>query len=254
MDDLSFAAQRAGAAIAATGSAEAVADFKAALLAHATAESAIYSARLVDRDGKAVVVPDLATFAMATSAVSMNYVASREQLGLSADERAEVEAWLDRLYENYIDSYFVLAGQGSVLDPRGVDLVARGMMVNALIDGNVEQFNAGAKLALTVLSFVREDGSDRFGASRGSRPPINLEPALYYAPFPAHFSTVCETCFSFFQLIGDRLGSWTKTTLCLPTAKVLPLLSSTENSISTYAGETGARILTPTLTSRPMTI
>jgi peptidoglycan hydrolase-like protein with peptidoglycan-binding domain len=173
LDDLSFAAQRAGAAVAATGDAEAAADFKAALLAHAAAGSAVYSAGLVDRDGKVVVVPDLATLSMATTAVSMNYVAARGQLGLSADDSAAIEAWLERLYENYIDTYFVLAGPGSRLDPRGVDLVARGMMVNALIDGDVEQFNTGAELALTVLSFVREDGSDRFGASRGNR-------ALYY--------------------------------------------------------------------------
>jgi peptidoglycan hydrolase-like protein with peptidoglycan-binding domain len=173
VEDLSFAAQRAGAAIAATGDAEAVADFKAALLTHAAAGSAVYSARLVDRDGKVVVVPDLATLSMGTTSVSMNYVASRERLGLSPGEADAIESWLDRLYENYIDSYFVLAGPGSTLDPRGVDLVARGMMVNALIDGDVEQFNNGAKLALTVLSFVREDGSDRFGASRGNR-------ALFY--------------------------------------------------------------------------
>ncbi len=179
LEELSFAVQiRAGAALLGdTGAAD---ELKAALLEHAEAGSALHSASLVDRDGRLIVYPDFAAGTIATQALIANYLIAREALSLSDDEQSRIETWLSRLFETFPDSAFALNIGGASISQE-VGRLGRSMMLHALMTNDVDQFNEGAQLALSAASFVREDGSERLGASRGNRALFYQGTALMYA-------------------------------------------------------------------------
>ena len=179
LEELSMAVQvRSGAA--ALGDAEAASALKAALLEHAEAGSGLNTSNLVDRDGRVIVYPDFAAGTIAAQALLANYVVARDALSLSDDEQALIETWLSRLFESFPDSAFALSN-GIASISQEVGRLGRSMMLHALMTDDVDQFNTGAQLALSAASFVREDGSERLGASRGNRALFYQGTALMYA-------------------------------------------------------------------------
>jgi len=170
LDDLSFGVSRAAAHIAATQNDSVTQTLKASLLEHATFGTALDSTGLL-RPGTNTIIftPDLAGAIQASTAITLNYLLVKEQLDYSNDERAIVEEWLNRLFETYADSYFAINSRNSKRDPRAFSIISRAYMASGMLNNDVEKFNAGAQFAALFISFTREDGSHRFGASRGNR-------------------------------------------------------------------------------------
>lgn len=179
LEELSMAVQTSAPA-AATGDASAARTLKAALLMHAQADSALHTANLVDRNGQLIAYPDFAAGSIATQALMANYLIARKALNLTESEQQVIEIWLFRLFETFPDSAFVL-NPGIESVTQEVGRLGRSMMLHALMTNDVEQFNEGARVALTAASFVREDGSERLGAARGNRALFYQGTALMYA-------------------------------------------------------------------------
>ena len=170
LDDLSFGVSRAAAHIAATQNDSVIQILKATLLEHATFGTALDSSGLLAPGTNTVIfTPDFGSAVLASTAITLNYLLVKEQLDYSNDERAIVEEWLNRLFETYADSYFEINGHGSNRDPRAFSIISRAYMASGMLNNGVEKFNTGAQFAALFISFTREDGSHRFGASRGNR-------------------------------------------------------------------------------------
>lgn len=180
LEDLSFAAQRAGPG-AALADRAAIEDLRVALLAHSAAGTGLDTASLVDKSGRVIVVPDFGTGVMVATSLTASYLLAAPGLGLTDAEKEQIETWLHRLFESFPDSHFKLTGEGSKRDPLGIVRVGNAMMLHAMMRGDPDEFNEGARLALTALSFVRPDGSDRLGASRGPRALFYQGTALMHA-------------------------------------------------------------------------
>ncbi|WP_404403035.1 alginate lyase family protein [Pelagibacterium halotolerans] len=168
-EDMQFYSARAAAHVAANRSLAVAQEFKEALLEFADAGAALDGSALLGQDGKVIFSPDMAVAIQATTGVTLSYLLVEDQLDLTPDEMEAIETWLTRLFELYADSYFARHQSGAVRDARAVELIGRAYMANALLTGNVERFNTGADLVVRAISFTREDGSHRFGASRGNR-------------------------------------------------------------------------------------
>lgn len=175
LEDLKYVVATAAERIAANPDRKLQKALHDALLAYSSAGVGLDSVNLLDnKTGKVIVTPDFVTAQMVSTSLTLNYLLVKPRLRYTAAETAQVERWLDRLFETFADSYVALNGDGSRLDPRGMELVGRATMANGMLRNDPATFNRGAKMAATVLSLVREDGSHRFGASRGFR-------ALYYS-------------------------------------------------------------------------
>lgn len=186
LDDMRFYSARASAAIAA-GNILVAPIFKSALLNFASSSAAIDPSGLLSASsGRVIFTPDLGSAVEATAAITLSYLLVRNRLNLSLREDEIIQNWLDLLYETYVDGYWILNGQRGLRDPRALDLVGRGMMINAIMREDARQFNLGAQLATTSIAFTRLDGSHRFGASRGHR-------AVFYQG--AALTTGLETLF-----------------------------------------------------------
>ena len=170
VEGLQYMMSRAGPAVAATQDELPISKMKQALLAHSAAGSLLDAPNLMDASTRQVIVtPDFATMVIATQSLTINYLLARQLLQLSETEQEQVESWLNRLMELYVDSYYRFNGTGSVRDPRAVELIGRSYMIWGLLRNDPARFNEGARQALIALSLTREDGSHRFGASRGNR-------------------------------------------------------------------------------------
>ncbi len=179
VDEMAGLARRLGPA-AAVGNSEARDVLKRALLDYAAAGAALDTASIMDRNGRVIVTPDFGAGVIATQALLANYLVARDSLGLTGEERQAIETWLTRLYESFPDSMFAIS-PGLHRITQEVGRVGRAMMLHALMTGAVDQFNLGARTALTAHSFVREDGSERLGAARGNRALFYQGTALMYA-------------------------------------------------------------------------
>lgn len=144
-----------------------------AFLLYASRSAGLDTVHLLDPKTRQIIVSsDFARVTLAATSLTLSYLIAKPRLRFSADETALVERWLDRLFESLGDSYFALS-PNSLGDPRVLNLVARATMANGILKNEPDTFNRGARMAATYVSLVRDDGSHRFGASRGNR-------ALYY--------------------------------------------------------------------------
>ncbi|MEX0859695.1 MAG: peptidoglycan-binding domain-containing protein, partial [Cucumibacter sp.] len=170
VEELQESMSYAGARLAARDDPALALEVKQALLAHSAAGSALDVTTFLDPATRRVIVaPDYTVPAQATQGIVINYLLARPQLKLSPSEQEQIETWLNRLLETYIDSFNVLNGEGSIREPRAVELIGRAYMIWGLLRNDVGRFNEGARQAAISISLTREDGSHRFGASRGNR-------------------------------------------------------------------------------------
>ncbi|QYO75165.1 hypothetical protein [Devosia salina] len=168
LEDVGHRFARASAHLAATDNWRFAEMLAAAFVDHAEAGTGLSSANLLDRDGNVIVTSDFGNALRVATSLMLSYALVEPQLPLSDEDRSAVEQWLNRLHENYADSFFLLQ-PGTRHDIRSVDIVGRAFMARGLLNRDADDFNFGARLVATAISFTRPDGSNRFGASRGNR-------------------------------------------------------------------------------------
>lgn len=162
-----FYAQRASSAIVGGSSSGVERIFANALLSNAEARAGLDLSRfLIAGRNRPAALADGATAVEVGTAWTIAYLLTKDQLPLTDAERVVVENWLGEMLTTYVDGYRRWAGSP---DLRSEWLIAWGDMVQAIFEEDAAAFNRAARNGVRTLAYVREDGSHRFGASRGFR-------------------------------------------------------------------------------------
>ena len=165
-----FYASRAAANILGTPGTSTRTIFADALLANARARAGLDLTRFVDPAlGRPVATPDAASAIEDSLAWALGYMMVGEDLPLSGAERAEVETWLASLLDTFIGGYKRWHTPSQLSELRSRWLVAHGEMVQAIFESDPVAFNRAVPAAVDYATYIRPDGSHRFGASRGYR-------------------------------------------------------------------------------------